>query len=188
MALRNIPFAAHGLAMALFAFTLFVPGCSKPETPKAKQEVTIASSLPHEQVENIVRRSYQYVAMFNVIQKFALDPASGGMFMDGFNRPVALTVLADHTMKSIARPNNDTLYQGAVLDLRHDAVIIEFPAIDSKYVCLETSGYDHYARSSLCNQRRRFQDADKGVVLYGPHERISREGDRRRRPHRQDRW
>ncbi len=30
------------------------------------------------EVENLVRRSYQFVAMFNVIQKFALDPASAG--------------------------------------------------------------------------------------------------------------
>ena len=83
------------------------------------QSPTAAASLSREDVENIVRRSYQYVAMFNVNQKFALDPDSGGMFMSGFNKPVAMTVLADATVKSIARPNNDTLYQGAVLDLRH---------------------------------------------------------------------
>jgi hypothetical protein len=61
-------------------------------------------SLSREQVENIVRRSYQYVAMFNVNEKFALDPASGGMFMDGFNKPIAMTQLVDATAKSIARP------------------------------------------------------------------------------------
>ncbi len=70
-----------------------------------------AIELSDQEVENLVRRSYQYVAMFNVIQKFALDPASAGLFTDGFNRPVAATALADHTMKSIPRPNNDTLYQ-----------------------------------------------------------------------------
>jgi hypothetical protein len=44
------------------------------------------------------------------------------MFMDGFNKPKAMTALLDHTAKSIARPNNDTLYQGAVLDLRYRLV------------------------------------------------------------------
>jgi hypothetical protein len=87
-------------------------------------------SLSRQDIENIVRRSYQYVAMFNVNQKFALDPSSAGMFMDGFNKPKAMTQLVDATAKSIARPNNDTLYQGAVLDLRHDPVIIQYPAID----------------------------------------------------------
>ncbi len=97
-----------------------------------------AIKLSDQEVENLVRRSYQYVAMFNVIQKFALDPASGGLFMDGFNKPKASTALADHTMTSISRPNNDTLYQGAVQDLRLDPKIIEFPVINSKNVSLQT--------------------------------------------------
>jgi len=121
--------------------------------------------LSDEQVENLVRRSYQYVAMFNVNQKFALDPVSGAMFMDGFNKPVAATTLTDHTMKSIARPNNDTLYQAAVLDLRHDPVIIEFPAIDSKFVCLQTSGYDHYTGVPLTTSEGDFKKPTK-VLFY----------------------
>ena len=124
-----------------------------------------AIKLGEQQVENIVRRSYQYVAMFNVIQKFALEPASGEMFMDGFNKPKASTTLADHTMISIARPNNDTLYQGAVLDLRHDPVIVEFPAIDSKFVVLETSGYDHYVGVPLASSEGDFKKPIK-VLFY----------------------
>ncbi|MEE9287160.1 MAG: DUF1254 domain-containing protein, partial [Gammaproteobacteria bacterium] len=124
-----------------------------------------AIELSVEQVEDLVRRSYQYVAMFNVIQKFALDPASGGMFMDGFNKPKALTALADHNMKSIARPNNDTFYQGAVLDLRLDPVIIEFPVIDSKYVALQTSGYDHYTDVPLATSEGDFKIPTK-VLFY----------------------
>jgi hypothetical protein len=126
-------------------------------TKVQSEPLTTAASLSREQIENIVRHSYQYVALFNVIQKFALDPVSGGMFMDGFNKPVAMTKLADHTVKSIARPNNDTLYQGAVLDLRHDPVIIKFPAIDSKFVSLETSGYDHYCGIPLATSKGDFK-------------------------------
>ena len=121
--------------------------------------------LSNAQVENIVRCSYQYVALFNVIQKFALEPASGEMFMDGFNRPKASTALADHTMTSISRPNNDTLYQGAVLDLRHDPVIVEFPAIDSKFIVLETSGYDHYTGVPLASSKEDFKKPMK-VLFY----------------------
>ena len=123
--------------------------------------VTTAQSavlgLSRDLLQNLVRRSYQYVAMFNVIQKFALDPGSGGMFMNGFNKPVAMTKLADHTVRSIARPNNDTLYQGAVLDLRHDPVIIEFPAIDSKFASFEISGYDHYVGIPLSTSKGDFK-------------------------------
>ena len=125
----------------------------------------MAIDLSDEQVENIVRRSYQYVAMYNVIQKFALDPASGRMYTDGFNKPKASTTLADHNMTSIARPNNDTLYQVTVLDLRLDPVIIEFPAIDSKYVVLETSGYDHYVGVPLATSKGDFKIPTK-VLFY----------------------
>jgi hypothetical protein len=124
-----------------------------------------AITLSDQEVENLVRRSYQYVAMYNVIQKFALDPAAGPLFTDGFNRPKAATALADHTLKSIPRPNNDTLYQVVILDLRNDPVIIEYPAMDSKYLVLETSGYDHYAGVPLASSKGDFKKPMK-VLFY----------------------
>ena len=121
--------------------------------------------LSDEQVDNLVNRSYQYVAMFNVIQKFALDPVSDAMFTDGFNKPVSATALADHTMTSIARPNNDTFFQLTVLDLSNEPVIIEFPAIDSKFACLETSGYAHYVGVPLATSEGDFKKPTK-VLFY----------------------
>jgi hypothetical protein len=87
------------------------------------------------------------------------------MFTDGLNKPKASTTLADHNMTSIARPNNDTLYQIAVLDLHLDPVIIEFPAIDSKYVVLETSGYDHYVGVPLASSKGNFKKPTK-MLFY----------------------
>jgi len=116
----------------LFAGLILLAGCgqeqdsSNPAADSAgsgETDMVAAAKLSDEQVENIVRRSYQYVAMYNVIQKFALE-SSGALGMSGFNIPAANTALADHTMRTIARPNNDTLYQGAILDLRLDPVII----------------------------------------------------------------
>lgn len=146
--------------LAAFAVALMaVSGCSKqaePPAPSAAHAVT-QESLTREQVENLFRRSYQYVAMFNVIQKGALDPVSGGMFTDGFNKPTAMTALADATVKAIARPNNDTLYQITTLDLSRAPVIVQFPAIDSVYVALETSGYDHYCEVPLATSKGDFK-------------------------------
>ena len=99
-------------------------------------------TLSHEQVENIVRRSYQYVALYNIINKGAMEP--GLLFTDGWNKLKRITQLADADVKAIARPNNDTLYQIAILDLRNEPMILDIPAFDSKYVSLETSAYDHY--------------------------------------------
>ncbi len=148
------------LIITCLAVLTLLAGCEKKEASRSA-----GAALTDAQIENLVRRSYQYVAMYNVIQKFALDPASGGLFMDGFNRSVAATALANHTMTSIARPNNDTLYQGAVLDLRLDPLIIEFPAIDSKYVVLQISGYDHYPDVPLATSNGDFKIPTK-VLFY----------------------
>jgi len=125
-------------------------------TPAMAQK---AISLSDQQVENIVRRSYQYVAMYNVIQKTV------AIETQGFNKPIAKTKLLDHTTKSIARPNNDTLYQIIVLDLRNEPVIVEYPAIDSKFVALETSGYAHYCDMPLLTANGDFKKPTK-VLFY----------------------
>jgi hypothetical protein len=101
--------------------------------------------LNDEQIENIVRRSYQYVAMYNVNNKFALKQG-------GWNTVDADTKLKDHTMREIARPNNDTLYISCLLDLRRDPVILEMPAFDSDYVSLMITGYDHYVNIPMATR------------------------------------
>jgi len=98
--------------------------------------------LDRSQIENIVQQSYQYVAMYNVINKAAMAP--GPTSTGGWNKIKLNTQLADANLKAIARPNNDTLYQIAMLDLRNEPVILDVPAFDSNYVLLETSAYDHY--------------------------------------------
>jgi hypothetical protein len=134
---KIIPLLA-GLLIFLLLF-----GCGKDEPapttsagPDSKIEAA-AVELSDAQIDNLVRRSYQYVAMYNVNNKFALKQG-------GWNTCVADTRLKDHTMQEIARPNNDTLYISCLLDLRRDPVILEMPAIDSKYVSLMITAYDHY--------------------------------------------
>ncbi len=107
------------------------------------------------ETENLVKRSYQYVAMYNVNNKFAL--AENGMSTQGYNKGLKNTQLLDHTVKAIARPNNDVLYQMAMRDLRKDAVVYEFPAMGSKYVSLMATGYDHYVNVPLSTTNGDFQ-------------------------------
>jgi len=125
-----------GLILILLTVALAFCGCSKTDS-------TIAGELTDEQIENIVRRSYQYVAMYNVINKNAMQTGEQ-TGTSGWNTPVADTVLKDHTFRTIARPNNDTLYMSGMLDLRAEPMIIEYPVFDSNYAVLETSAYDHY--------------------------------------------
>jgi hypothetical protein len=116
-----------------------------------------AVKLSEEQVENLVRRSYQYVALYNVNNKFAMKQG-------GWNTLVADTTLKDHTMREIARPNNDSLYISALLDLRKDPVILEMPAFDSKYVSLMITAYDHYVNVPMGTRMGDFRKPERMLI------------------------
>ena len=120
--------------------------------------------LTDDQIENIVKRSYQYVALYNVNNKFAMDNARR-TGTNGWNICVADTALKDHNMKDIARPNNDTQYLGCMLDLRSDAIIISFPAFDSKYVSLMCTAYDHYVNVPMTTRLGDFRKPEN-VLFY----------------------
>jgi len=119
--------------------------------------------LSNAQIENIVRRSYQYVAMYNVINKSAMMEQNP--MMTGWNDTYAALELLDHTAKGIARPNNDTLYVASTLDLRNEPIIVHYPAFDSKYVVLEASAYDHYVDIPLSTTKGDFNKPTK-ILCY----------------------
>lgn len=117
---------------------------------------SIAGELSDEYVENIVRRSYQYVAMYNTNNNFAMQNENP-FSTHGWNKMYVPSGLMDATVTAIARPNNDTLYLISMLDMRDDAVVIQFPAFDSKFVSLETSAYDHYVNIPLSTTKGDFR-------------------------------
>lgn len=131
---------------------------SDPASVAATMELTDA------QVEEIVRRSYQYVALYNVNNKNAMDP-SNPFRTDGWNRVRANPMLADHTVKMIARPNNDTLYAIAMLDLRNEPIILQAPAFDSTYVSLMATGYDHYVNIPMSTRQGDFSEPSE-ILFY----------------------
>jgi hypothetical protein len=146
------------LATCALLAGIFAMGLSTAPTSAQTNEL----KLDHAQVENIVRRSYQYVAMYNVINKGAMAP--GPMSTGGWNKLKLNIQLADANLKTIARPNNDTLYQIAMLDLRDEPVILEVPAFDSKFVSLETSAYDHYVGIPMSTRQGDFKKPQ--VLLF----------------------
>ena len=145
---RRKAFCEFILLLIILGFS----GCAKTETTGVSGELT------DDEIDNLVRRSYQYVAMYNVNNKAALQQG-------GWNRVAADTELKDHTMKDIARPNNDTLYIAAVLDLRKDPVILEMPAFDSDYVSLMVTGYDHYVNVPMTTRLGDFKKPEK-MLFY----------------------
>jgi hypothetical protein len=149
------------------ALSLLV-GCGKEEVSQTagvasdKATETMSVQLTDKDIDNIVRRAYPYVAMYNVINKNAMLESP---FTTGWNGTFAMKGLADHTVQMIARPNNDTLYVSSTLDLRNDAVVVHYPAFDSKFVCLETSAYDHYCGVPLTTTRGDFEKPTK-LLFY----------------------
>ena len=119
---------------------LGVMGCT---TDKVRSNHEGPANLSDAEMENLVRRSYQYVAMFNVNSKGALDE-SNPMSTHGYNKVHSSTALLDHRIRVIARPNNDTLYTVGMVDVTKEPIVMKIPAFDSTYVSLMVTGYDHY--------------------------------------------
>ena len=119
--------------------------------------------LSDQKIKEIVQRSYQYVAMFNTNQKMAL--AELGVTTRGYNKGMRKTSLLDHTVEFIARPNNDVLYQLAMLDLTKDAIVFKVPAIDSKFVSMMATGYDHYVTIPMSTVKGDF-NKPRTILFY----------------------
>jgi hypothetical protein len=137
--------------LPLVLAVLATSGCARQDEGAATSGMTDA------EVENLVRRSYQYVAMYNVNNKFALK-------LGGWNTVDADTELKDHTMREIARPNNDTLYITAMLDLRKDAAVLEIPVFGSDYTSLMVTAYDHYVNVPLTTREDDFQRPERMLI------------------------
>jgi len=154
---------------ALLITGLFVlgSGCGRTANDKATSDKTAndkaAATLDDAQMEDVVRRSYQYVAMYNVNNNFAMVE-SNPLGSKGWNKTKFNLELADHTVKAIARVNNDTYYIISMLDLRDDAVVINYPAFDTKYASLEVSGYDHYVTIPIATSKGDFKE--ETTLLY----------------------
>jgi hypothetical protein len=139
--------------LVLIALCLPLLACDK-EQPTAETTAKAAVGLSDAEVDNLVKRSWQYVAMYNVNNK-------GAMLYGGWNLCDVDTELKDHTLKVIARPNNDSLYISCPLDLRKEPVIIDMPAFDSKYVSLMVTGYDHYVNIPMSTRQGDFKQPEK---------------------------
>ena len=146
--------------------TLFLGfGCTdqSSKSTKVTTDENGFAVLSDQEIEDIVKRSYQYIAMYNVNQKMAL--AEAGLTTHGYNKGMRNTNLLDHTARFIARPNNDVMYQLAMLDLTQDAVILEMPAVESKYVSMMATGYDHYVNIPMSTGNGDFQKPAK-ILFY----------------------
>jgi len=74
------------IVLPVFLLILIIFSCNRDtkNRPKVKTDVNGIAILSDQEIENIVKRSYQYVAMYNVNQKLALEET--GMTTKGYNK------------------------------------------------------------------------------------------------------
>jgi hypothetical protein len=108
-------------------------------------------------MENLVRRSYQYVALYNTLFNWALNEKSP-FYSGGWNKTYKAKGLMDASARDVPRPNNDSLYIMSMLDLRAEPVIMHYPAFSSRCVSLETSALDHYVDIPLATSKGDFKE------------------------------
>jgi len=129
-------------------------------TPTARAQ---AAELSDAEAKNLVRRSVQYVALYDTLLNFTFNKKNP--FASGdWNKTHYPAGLMDASVRAIPRPNNDTLYVPSLLDLRKDPVIIHYPVFESKYVSLETSAMDHYVEIPLAVSKGDFKKPTS--ILY----------------------
>jgi hypothetical protein len=122
-----------------------------------------AGGLSDAAAQILVRRSLQYVALYDTLLNFTFNkknPFASG----GWNKTHYPEGLMDASVRAIPRPNNDTLYVMSLMDLRAEPVVISYPAFNSKFVSLETSALDHYVEIPLATSKGDFKKPT--TILY----------------------
>ena len=122
-----------------------------------------AVKLSDADAQNVVRRSIQYVALYDTLLNFVFNKKNP--FASGdWNKTHYPQGLMDASVRAIPRPNNDTLYVMSMMDLRKDPVVIHYPAFSSRFVSLETSAMDHYVNMPLATSKGDFKKPT--TILY----------------------
>ena len=150
----NTPWITAVVLATCFASTNLMAetagGLSSPAHPAPAVKLSDADAL------NVVRRSLQYVALYDTLLNFTFNkknPFASG----GWNKTHYPQGLMDASVRAIPRPNNDTLYVLSLMDLRQDPVVIHYPAFSSRFVSLETSAMDHYVNMPLATSKGDFK-------------------------------
>lgn len=138
----------------------FLLSCQSADQKRSTVEVDEngVAILTDSQIEEIVKRSYAYVTLYSLTNK-------GAIRLGGWGTMETDTQPKDHTLRVIARPNNDTYYITCAVDLWSEPVILDMPAFDSDYASLMITGYDHYVTIPMSTRQGDFRKPQKMLVF-----------------------
>jgi len=127
-----------GVTLVAALCATLAPACAKHEASRGASNGTAPPSA--EEAHAIAKEAYIYVypmlEAYRTMYVQAVDKSSPG-YGAPFNQWSHRSELLGPSFQDIVRPNNDTLYSFAWLDVRAQPVIITFPEIADRYFSLQ---------------------------------------------------
>lgn len=144
---------------------LTLPSCVKPPPPVDTPDT---SSVSPEEARAIAEEAYVYaypmMESYRTMYVQAIDRTANG-YRGTFNELHHDTRLLGPEFKDIVRPNNDTMYSFAWLDLRAQPVVITVPAIEDRYYSVQL--VDMFTHNFAYIGTRATGGDDGGYVVAG---------------------
>lgn len=123
----------------LIAAAWLLPGCAKSNPTREANAVEPNAPSP-EEAQAIAKEAYIYaypmLENYRTMYVQAIDKTAPG-YTGAFNELSHNSRLLGPEFKDIVRPNNDTLYSFAWLDLRAQPLVVTVPEIENRYYSIQ---------------------------------------------------
>jgi hypothetical protein len=156
------------VAVTALAAAVAAVACSKGESSRASNDASGATLSPAE-AQSIAEEAYVYaypmMENYRTMYLQAIDRTAPG-YRAPFNEISHMTELLGPEFKDIVRPNNDTMYSFAWLDLRAQPVVITVPEIENRYFSVQL--VDMFTHNFAYMGTRATQGEAGSYVVAGP--------------------
>lgn len=166
------------LILVMAAFTLITACAKDKSTPSSETAKEAADAISPKEASAIAEEAYIYA--FPMMENYrtmyvqAIDKTAPG-YGGPFNQLVHKTTLLGPEFKDIVRPNNDTMYSFAWLDLRAQPIVITVPEVKDRYYSVQL--VDMFTHNFAYVGTRATGTAAGSYVVAGPQWQGTKPGD-----------
>ena len=154
--------------LLIATFALPLTGCTKSQAPAPSTAGAEAEVSPAE-AKAIAEEAYVYaypmLENYRTMYVQAIDKNSGG-YLGAFNKFEHSSELLGPDFNEIVRPNNDTLYSFAWLDVRAQPIIITVPQVEARYYSVQL--VDMFTQNIAYIGTRSTGDGPGSYLVAGP--------------------
>ncbi len=164
--------------IAVIAALQVLSACAKDGAVPSSQ--TVPKEPTPKQAAAIAEEAYVYafpmMESYRTMYVQAIDKSAPG-YQAPFNELAHRTKLLDPAFKDIVRPNNDTIYSMAWLDLRAQPILISVPEVENRYYSVQL--VDMFTHNFAYIGTRATGTAAGSYVIAGPQWEGAKPGDAR---------